>query len=86
LRLRGRPVFYALLRRLRVETTMSANSESAAKVAREVAAFLDAMGERKRANDVRRVCRTNDAYRATMQVLHRDNMALRAQLTRGKEE
>lgn len=45
--------------------------------ARSVAEFLDSIGEHKRANDVRAVCRSNDGYRVTLQQLHRDNMALR---------
>lgn len=42
-----------------------------------VAKFLDGIGEHKRANDVRRICRSNASYRTTLQMLHRDNMALR---------
>lgn len=56
---------------------MSAKAVAAVTEARKVAAFLDSIGEHKRANDVRRVCRSNDSYRITLQQLHRDNMALR---------
>lgn len=45
--------------------------------AREVVAFLDSIGEPKRANDVRFVLRSLATARATMGVLHRDNMELR---------
>lgn len=45
--------------------------------AREVAGFLDSIGEHKRANDVRSVCKSLSTARTTMAALHRDNMALR---------
>ena len=50
------------------------------RTARDVAEFLDGIGQHKRANDVRRVCRSNDTYRTTLQALHRDNMDLRRKL------
>ncbi|MBL4858666.1 MAG: hypothetical protein JKY36_05650 [Erythrobacter sp.] len=56
---------------------MSAKAIKAVEDAREVADFLDSIGEHKRANDVRRVCRSNDSYRGTLSVLHRDNQLLR---------
>src|SRR5688500_7026878 len=56
---------------------MSAKAIAAVTTARDVAAFLDWIGEHKRANDVRRVCRSNDSYRVTLATLHRDNMDLR---------
>ncbi len=57
-----------------------AHASAAVRVAREVADWLDARGEHKQANDGRRVCRSNDSYRVTLQQLHRDNMKLRARL------
>lgn len=45
--------------------------------ARQVAAFLDDIGEPKYANDVRDVCRSLDAARHALSQLHRDNMELR---------
>jgi len=60
---------------------MSARAISAVTTARKVADFLDSIGEHKRANDVRHVCRSNDSYRVTLGTLHRDNMALRAAST-----
>lgn len=56
---------------------METRAQTAVRQAREVADFLDGIGEHKRANDVRRVCRSNDSYRVTLQQLHKDNMALR---------
>jgi hypothetical protein len=56
---------------------MSARAISAVTDARKVADFLDGIGEYKRANDIRHVCRSNDSYRTTLQVLHRDNAQLR---------
>jgi hypothetical protein len=47
------------------------------KAAREVADFLDSLGEHKRANDVRALCRSNDSLRTTCSLLHRDNAQLR---------
>lgn len=58
---------------------MAERAITAVAEARKVADFLDSIGEHKRANDVRRVCRSNDSYRVTLQTLHRDNMALREQ-------
>lgn len=56
---------------------MSARARARIAAAREVADFLDSIGEHKRANDVRSVCRSNDSYRVTLAQLHSDNMALR---------
>ena len=56
---------------------MAEKAVQAVVAARAAADFLDSIGEHKRANDVRRVCRGNDSYRITLQTLHRDNMALR---------
>jgi hypothetical protein len=56
---------------------VSARAEARVAAAREVADFLDSIGEHKRANDVRSVCRSNDSYRVTLARLHSDNMALR---------
>lgn len=46
-----------------------------------VAQFLDSIGEHKRANDVRRVCRSLAGTQATLKVAYRDNMKLRQELT-----
>ncbi|WP_305096500.1 hypothetical protein [Croceibacterium aestuarii] len=56
---------------------MSEKARAAVAEARDVALFLDSIDEHKRANDVRRVCRSNDSYRVTLSQLHKDNMALR---------
>jgi hypothetical protein len=63
---------------------MSAKAQSAVLEARKVADFLDSIGEHKRANDVRQVCRSNDGYRQTLAKLHKDNMALKAREETGK--
>jgi hypothetical protein len=47
------------------------------RAALDVAAWLDEIGEKKRANDVRAVCRSLSTARVTMAALYRDNMALR---------
>lgn len=49
-------------------------------LARQAADHLANMGEAKRAEDVRAVIRSNTAYRATLQLLQRDNLELRAAL------
>lgn len=59
---------------------MSARAIRAVADAKKVAEFLESGGQHKRANDIRRVCRSNETYRATLGQLHRDNMALRAEL------
>lgn len=43
----------------------------------DVADFLDAIDERKRANDIRALCRTLAMSRATSRSLHRELMMLR---------
>jgi hypothetical protein len=43
-----------------------------------VASYLDGIGERKRANDIRRVCRSNGAYRSNLSQLHKENRQIRA--------
>lgn len=48
--------------------------------AREVATWLDSIGEHKRANDVRNVCRSLDTARNALSQLHKDNMELRRKL------
>ncbi|WHO37855.1 hypothetical protein PMI04_014940 [Sphingobium sp. AP49] len=48
--------------------------------AQGVASYLDGISERKRANDVRRLCRSNAGYRAQIITLHHDNMQLRARV------
>lgn len=59
---------------------MAERAERAVGQAMDVATYLDGIGEAKRAEDVRRVCRSNRAYRGTLQQLHRDNMRLRGGL------
>lgn len=54
-----------------------AKAEIHLRAARETASFLDSIGERKRANDVRNVCRSLDTARITLSQLHNDNMQLR---------
>ncbi len=54
-----------------------ARSEAHLRQAREVAEFLYGIGERKRANDVRNLCRSLDTARGTLKALHKDNMELR---------
>lgn len=49
-------------------------------LARQAADHLANMGEAKRAEDVRALIRSNTAYRATLQLLQRDNLELRASL------
>lgn len=56
---------------------MSGRAVAAVRAARKAAAYLAQVGQHKRANDVLRVCRSNEAYRGTLQLLHRDNMMLR---------
>ena len=58
----------------------STRSLQTVKSAHSVADYLDGIGEHKRANDVRSLCRSNLTFRTTLQQLHRDNMELRAQL------
>lgn len=45
-----------------------------------VANYLDGIGERKRANDVRRACRSNISIRSTVTLLQSDNVRLRARI------
>lgn len=45
-----------------------------------VANFLDGIGERKRANDIRRACRSNINIRSTVMILQGDNARLRARV------
>jgi len=52
-------------------------AERHTREALDVVAFLESIGETKRANDVRAVCRSLTTARVTMSALHRDNMALR---------
>lgn len=61
---------------------MSGEPRSAVAVnkAQGTANYLDHLGERKRANDVRRVCRSNIAYRASLTQAMRENRQLRETL------
>lgn len=57
---------------------MSARADRRVELAREAAAFLDSVGEHKRANDVRSLCVANASYKVTLSQLHKDNMILRS--------
>ena len=48
--------------------------------AQGVASYLDGISQRKRANDVRRLCRSNVGYRTHLVALQHDNMQLRARV------
>ena len=52
----------------------------AVEQAKTVAKLLDEIGLPKQANDVRRLCRSNQSYRTTLALLHRDNALLRGEL------
>lgn len=52
-------------------------AQKAVADAMNVVTFLESKGEPKMANDIRRLCKSNAAYRGTLQQLHRDNMTLR---------
>lgn len=54
------------------------------RAARDAADVLDALGDPKRANDVRNVCKSLSTARCTLRMLHRDNMELRAKLAAGR--
>lgn len=56
---------------------MAERAIKAVQDARAVADRLEAGGEPRMANIIRRVCRSNDSYRGTLKTLHRDNMELR---------
>ncbi|EQB15734.1 hypothetical protein [Sphingobium lactosutens] len=56
---------------------MSKQSVTSIADAAAVADWLDQQGEHKRANDVRRICRSNVSLRNTCSLLYKDNMALR---------
>ena len=58
---------------------MSEGSAKSIEDAKNVAAFLDTIGEHKRANDVRKLCRSNAQLRVTARALLSDNIALREQ-------
>lgn len=48
--------------------------------AQGVASYLDVISERKRANDVRRLCHSNVGIRTHLAALQHDNMQLRARV------
>ena len=52
------------------------------EAAMAVAEWLEANGQKKRAADVRRICRSNDGLKSTCSVLSRDNVDLRSELER----
>jgi hypothetical protein len=56
---------------------LSKRSEVTIAAARKAADYLEANGQPKMAEDVRRLCRSNSSFRTTLQTLHRDNMELR---------
>lgn len=62
---------------------MSSNAKRRIEEAREAADFLASIGEHKRAECVRSVCRANSSYAVTLAQLHGDNAGLRAQLQEG---
>lgn len=57
------------------------DSEKTVEEARKVAEHLDTIGEHKRANDIRRLCRSNSSMRTTLKLLRQDNMELRAKIS-----
>lgn len=59
---------------------MSEGSVKTIEDAKRVATFLDTIGEHKRANDVRKLCRSNAQLRVTARALLSDNMTLREQV------
>ncbi|WBQ15012.1 hypothetical protein [Sphingobium yanoikuyae] len=59
---------------------MDSRAVTAVNTAMGVASYLDGIAERKRANDVRRLCRSNTSYCARLSTLHHDNMQLRARV------
>ena len=54
-----------------------------ARACGEAADFLDGIGEKKRANDVRAMLRSYSTSRTTNSALHRDNMELRSAAGQG---
>lgn len=48
--------------------------------AQGVASYLDGISQRKRANDVRRLCHSNVGIRTHLAALQHDNMQLRARV------
>lgn len=59
---------------------MDSRAVTAVNTAMGVASYLDGIAERKRANDVRRLCRSNTSYRTRLSTLHHDNIQLRARV------
>jgi hypothetical protein len=59
---------------------MSRPAAAIVNTAQGVASYLDGISERKRANDVRRLCRSNVNYRSHLATLQNDNMQLRARV------
>lgn len=59
---------------------MDSRAVTIVNTAQGVASYLDGISERKRANDVRRLCRSNTSYRTRLSTLHHDNLQLRARV------
>jgi hypothetical protein len=59
---------------------MSRPAAAIVNTAQSVASYLDGISERKRANDVRRLCRSNVGIRTHLVALQHDNMQLRARV------
>lgn len=59
---------------------MSTTVDRRMKLGREIADFLEFMGEKKRANDIRGLVNSLAAMRGSNKVLHRHNMELRERL------
>lgn len=59
---------------------MDSRAVTIVNTAQGVASYLDGISERKRANDVRRLCRSNVGIRSHLAALQHDNMQLRARV------
>lgn len=59
---------------------MSRPATAIVNTAQGVASYLDGISQRKRANDVRCLCRSNVGYRTHLVALQHDNMQLRARV------
>jgi hypothetical protein len=59
---------------------MGEGSQKTIEDAQKVADFLDTIGQHKRSNDIRRLCRSNSGMRTCLKLLRQDNMELRAKI------
>lgn len=59
---------------------MDSRAVTIVNTAQGVASYLDGISQRKRANDVRRLCRSNVGIRAHLATLQNDNTQLRARV------